>query len=375
MNAIFNAGTPVPVNVGAIERELQALWKGAAREEGDAAVIRACSCNLLVLARDVAEAEHLAAVLARIAQHHPNRSLLIYAWPPEGPQAIRAWISAQCSLPAAGGSQVCSEVITLAFPPGEAEATANTILSLLVPDLPVYLYWPSGDHAHRDIVAHIAPWSNLLILDSGSPGDEVRPFERVLSLIGTAGGGMQVRDLEWARLTMWRDLAAQFFDAPGRESLPWRISEVRIVSAPPLCPGAFLLAGWLATSLDWKIVSADSGPAGLRVRFQGRAGDVDLRITEATEAGFAGISSVELLTQSGETFSVGRDPDSSHPAAACADPARPAIRHSVPCEQPDEADLIVGELSFAGADRVYEQALRQAQAVAERLPANNASAP
>jgi hypothetical protein len=47
----------------------------------------------------------------------------------------------------------------------------------------------------------------------------------------------------------------------------------------------------------------------------------------------------------------------------------------VPCEQPDEADLIVGELSFAGADRVYEQALRQAQAVAERLPANNASAP
>jgi len=52
-------------------------------------------------------------------------------------------ISAQCSVPFAGGPQVCSEVITVAARSSATSGLLNTLVSLLIPDLPVFIYWRS----------------------------------------------------------------------------------------------------------------------------------------------------------------------------------------------------------------------------------------
>lgn len=119
--SILNLGTPVPVDIGSIEQELTALWKSATDNEGESAVIRACSCNLVAVAQNQQEATSLPAVLAKVSEWHPCRSLIAYREEDGVPQenrfeaGMRAWISAQCWLPFAGGPQICCEAITLSL--------------------------------------------------------------------------------------------------------------------------------------------------------------------------------------------------------------------------------------------------------------------
>jgi len=56
---ITNLGAPVAVDVDAVEKELHALWKSASHRDAEGAVIRACSCNFVVLAGERSEAESL----------------------------------------------------------------------------------------------------------------------------------------------------------------------------------------------------------------------------------------------------------------------------------------------------------------------------
>ncbi len=60
---------PVAVDAAVIEQELTSLWKSEG--ESERAAIRACSCNLVVIAHDRAESELLPELLARVAEWHP----------------------------------------------------------------------------------------------------------------------------------------------------------------------------------------------------------------------------------------------------------------------------------------------------------------
>ena len=77
MKRPVNLGTPVPVEVAAVEQELRSLWKAASDKEGENAFIRTCSSNLVVLARDLREAESISLILARVSEWHPTRCLIV----------------------------------------------------------------------------------------------------------------------------------------------------------------------------------------------------------------------------------------------------------------------------------------------------------
>jgi len=114
MNPVKTTGTlgiPVEVNVATIEKELLSFWKSA--DEDDTAVLRACSCNLLAIVQNREEAEAFPPILIELAEWYPSRSIIAYpesGVPPAQSDAsgMRAWISAQCSTPLAGGLQICS---------------------------------------------------------------------------------------------------------------------------------------------------------------------------------------------------------------------------------------------------------------------------
>ena len=116
---ITNLGIPVAVDVAEIERELTAFWKSASEQQGEAAVIRACACNVVVIVQDHREAEALRSILATVGEWHPSRSLIAYREEEEkgaadsGGPRMHAWVSTQCSAPFAGGPQICCEAITL----------------------------------------------------------------------------------------------------------------------------------------------------------------------------------------------------------------------------------------------------------------------
>jgi len=178
-----------------------------------------------------------------------------------------------------------------------------------------------------------------------------------------------VRDLQWARLTAWRDLVSQFFDAPDRQSLPYQLSRVEIAAACPASAGissaALLLAGWLASRLAWVASSAESDTGRIRVRFNSSSGEVLISLEAApAQAGRPpSVDSIALHTRTGKIFTVRQERPSSCLAAAAEAGDTPEVRHTVPDEELDEASLLVKELSITGEDPGFQEALKQAIAI------------
>jgi hypothetical protein len=136
----------------------------------------------------------------------PNRSILAYVEPDAvlNPPDMHAWISAQCSSPVSGGPQVCCEAITIGVRNRARMSLPDTITSLLVPDLPVYLYWRSFGIADRDLIERMARFSRLLIVDSHRSREDLRNRLQILQLLADQPAGISMRDLHWARITTWR---------------------------------------------------------------------------------------------------------------------------------------------------------------------------
>lgn len=355
------------VDVATIEQELREFWKSAG-ESGQEAVMRACSCNLVAVVSNQKEAAEFPPIFARVAESHPSRFIIAYIEPEEAshPNAIRAWISAQCSPVVSGTPQVCCESITLAAHPGATKDLPNTIVSLLVPDLPVFLYWRSFTQGGRNLVERIARFSDTLIVDSHRSRQDPQNRLNLLQLLIAQPEKTAVRDLNWSRITAWRDLIAQFFDPPDARKYLDLISNIEItrqLSAPGSIPTrTLLLTGWLASSLGWRRLSARRRGDQWFSSWEARGGEVKVTFT-GTEAGpgeTPGISRIAIHTRGGDAeFVVSAEPDSFRLNAITAiDDCR--ISHSVAQDPLDEASLLIRELSHSGRDAVFVPALREA---------------
>ncbi len=374
MKGIANLGMPVAVDVGKVERELSALWKAASEKEGEEAAIRACSCNFVVIARDRQEAGALLPILARVSEWHPCRSLVACRESEEegaghsSSPHMHAWISAQCSAPSAGGPQICSEVVTVAARTSATADLLNTIVSLLVPDLPVFIYWRSFDEEDRRPVEHMARFGHILIVDSHATKADPSAREHLMELLLDPPHGIAVRDLNWARLNAWRDVLAQFFDRPTLRPEVYKISEVEIerdIAALRNIPTrTLLLTGWLASRLNWQLLSSERNDDQWTSRWSSRGGDVVVRFSGRLSAPDEepGISTIRLRTRTGTTFRLVREQGSAHIVATVAGNG-PELVHSVPQESMDEATLLVRELSLSGIDPPFQSALTQALAL------------
>lgn len=362
-----NLRTPVEVAIGTIEKELASLWESAAAAERP--VMRACSCNLIAILEDDRKAEQFPAILARVSEWHPSRSLIAYVEPDTVPAApaMRAWISAECYLPPSGGPEVCCEAITIAAAAHARMDLPHTLLALLVPDLPVYLYWRSFRKRDRALVERMARFSRLLIVDSHQSSEDPENRLSTLEMLSECPLGVAVRDLNWARITAWRDLIAQFFDSEETRPYVHRISSIEIernLSASGSIPTrTLLLTGWLASSLGWKLIAAKRSGDQWFSRWASSSGEVRVCFTGTYADGREpGISSVVLHAGSEATFSVAVEAG-CHCLNSVASVKGGSVEHSVPLEVTDEASLLIHELSQTGEDVVFKKALATAFAL------------
>ena len=363
-----NLGTPVEVSVAAIEKELVSLWESA--DKRDQAVMRACSCNLLTVVQNREEAEAFPPVLVKLSEWHPSRSILVYlesreqSAPSEG-SGMHAWISAQCSRPLSGGLHVCCEAITIAARGRAITNLPDTLLSLLIPDLPVYLYWRSFRIIDTELIKKMARFSHLLIVDSHQSRQDAQNRRQLLQLLIEQPAGIAMRDLNWSRITAWRDLIAQFFDAAAMRPYLHDIVRVEItrnLSAPGSIPTrTLLLTGWLASRLGWRRISAHRFGDQWFSTWTSDHREVQIHFTGAPAAPdqVPGISSVILRTCRNAEFSVASEQGSSClTATALVEGSR--LVHSVSQESLDEASLLIRELSQTGEDIVFKEALTEA---------------
>lgn len=358
--------------VAALERELARMRRvqsANATEQGHV-VARASVLNLVVHATRDVHARRAATTIAELARRHPSRAIVVHA-DRDRPPGIEAELVMHSHQPAPDAVRQITYEQILIRARGDSDARlASAVIPLLLPDLPVFLWWtgtPPLDASHFDDLVALA---DRLIVDSA---DFARPdvtLPRISRACALGHGRYGVTDFNWTRLTPWRDLVTGFFDlAEWRGYLP-HVTGLRVgfavdADGRDIHPSqALLLIGWLASRLGWRATGAlsPSEAGGLLFAMERPAGLVRVRVRPRFERGLGegDLSGLRLQAERDgrlAEFVVKRIPGSGLALATVSLDGRLASSRTVPLRAPTVTDLLGEELTIAGSDRIYEEAL------------------
>jgi glucose-6-phosphate dehydrogenase assembly protein OpcA len=277
-----------------------------------------------------------------------------------------------CQLPIADGArQVCYEQILVRASGDVDDRLASAVIPLLVPDLPVFLWWtgtpPLGSRSFGDLLR----LTDRLVVDSA---DFARP-ELTLPVIARisedARGRFGLTDLNWTRLTPWRQIATAFFDVPSWRLFLDGITGLRVgfavdMDGRDIHPSqALLFVGWLASRLGWRPLEtlAPSEAGGLLFAIARPDGArIMVRVRPRFERGLSegDLSGLRIQATGGSRqaeFVVKRQPDPAHQTATVLLDGERRWERTMPLPSPAIVELIGEELSILGSDRTYEEAL------------------
>lgn len=359
--------------VSDLERELTRLRRvqSAHARELVRPIARASVLNLIVFADREEHARRAARSISDLALRHPSRAIIVLADRGQR-ENIEQDIEMHCQLPIPDGArQVCYEQILVRAHGDVDDRLASAVIPLLVPDLPVFLWWtgtpPLGGRSFADLLR----LTNRLVVDSA---DFARP-EVTLPIIAriseAARGRFGLTDLNWTRLTPWREIATAFFDVPAWRQFLDGITGVRVgfavdMDGRDIHPSqALLFVGWLASRLGWRpletlapseaggLLFAVARPDGARIMIRVRP-----RFERGLEEG--DISGIRVQASAGRQqaeFVVKRQPDPRHQTATVFLDGERRWERTMPLPSPAIVELIGEELAILGGDRTYEAAL------------------
>lgn len=260
-------------------KSMRQLWSSETLR--DAPVVRAETHNIVICgARGEMGPDE--GPIIELAMAHPGRVIVVETGSDDAELSCDA--SVYCRVDA--GKQVCGELIRVHARGESRDEAHSTIISLLLPDLPVYVWWrgapPVGDH----LFEQISPGANRVYFDSNAFSEPVPDLAALAAL-----PGVRVGDLNWTRLTGWRQLVAQLYDVPDvRAELLKALRSVEVryaVAGEPANPNrAWLLLSWLAARLGWSLSEASVDDAGAhRLDFDSGAGQMTARLVPEQNPG------------------------------------------------------------------------------------------
>jgi glucose-6-phosphate dehydrogenase assembly protein OpcA len=357
------------VDVIAIERQLDELWAGMTEmspDQDQQAIMRACVLNLVVYASDEGSLDEISEVMARVSDQHPGRFIILLLKEDAEPP-LDAIVTAQCHLEEKGRKQVCCEQIVITAGREQMGHLSSFVRPLLVHDLPVFLWWRDVPDLDGDLFAELIETSDRVIIDSCRLPDVLTGLAALADRAQERAGWTAFSDLSWCRLTPWRTLVAGFFDLPEYRSSLEKIQEVRIKCAVggskrAVAVEALLMAGWLASRLQWVSVSkprwVDEATFRWRLHGNGKT-PIEINVCPSSDESYAGISRVDLVVpeEPSMTFTAGPGPDLEHLESHVQLGRIKRSPRLIQVGQDDEASLVVGELGILRHDKVYEQAL------------------
>jgi glucose-6-phosphate dehydrogenase assembly protein OpcA len=245
------------------------------------------------------------------------------------------------------------------------------------------MWWQDAKSMDTPLFQGFLNHVNRIIVDSGSLTHRDEEFLHHARLIFDARRRAAFSDLNWARLTLWRDLLASFFDAPEMVHHLNRLKRVNIkFAAPANSVGvpirALLLLGWLADKLSWKLKdAAELSLNHLEFRFRTPQSRLQVEIHPQTDTDFpAQVITEVVLISGGEksaTFSIKRrDPKDKEDCfeTSIVETDGISFNRVVSSYRPDDADLMVEEVEIFGRDRTYEAAARACIELIEEIQAD-----
>jgi glucose-6-phosphate dehydrogenase assembly protein OpcA len=184
-----------------------------------------------------------------IAARNPRR--IITLCPTFGEDTgIQAAVSTYCPLQKGASEHlICSEYITLNGTKEAFNRIGDTVASLLIPDLPKFLWWKATPNPEHELFKMLVEASQCIIMDSSFFSE---PESELLKIQDLVDAGTSVADLNWHRLLPWQELTAETFDPPERRVYVTEIDRVVIDYEKGNAAQALMFLGWLASRLGWE---------------------------------------------------------------------------------------------------------------------------
>ncbi len=290
------------VKPGDLQRELRRVWREAAQldektaSKGSAGSprVRAVLSNFIILVSDLkndAERRAVDALITELCLSYPSRFFIIGH--SDSVNGIRTAVSSRC-VRANSGAHVCSEEVYIEVARSSVAVSPNLLLSLLVPDVPVFLKLPgvalpNGNGKEPlnpvlELFSSVIRFCDRIIYDSAEIGNYAAAHEFLFRLVapgsgdGCADGELssvgfseyrlshrsRLIDLNWIRALTWRTAIAEWFEQPAWAAALPNLTQVHFdfcaetpSQGQSIIGEALLLGAWLGSKLTLSVSAAE----------------------------------------------------------------------------------------------------------------------
>jgi glucose-6-phosphate dehydrogenase assembly protein OpcA len=381
------------LDVEVVERQLAQLWQETAHDpnaDAETAVLRARVANLLVFVSNDAALDDLHQMLSELTAIHPSRVLAMLGAREAADQDIEMSVESICQTDKRTGSKrlSCEEITLKAFGKFVVELP-SAALPLLMPDLATFLWWRNAPQLSDKVLDKLLRATDRLVIDSLEFANPQADLSETNKLFGAKEyDHVGVSDLNWARLTFWRGLLADFYDVAAYRTWLDGVDSVEIDYVAPdpeevsLAPQALLFAGWLASRLGWSLaeeppVREDNQTLSFKFRSDTRSGDpagqreIQLRLksVEPGERKPGRLVQVELRSSNERagSFKVARSDDNLYVLAEAKLGRQTHRGRVLPVRNRSAAQLLSREMEILCNDQIYQEAIAVAAKMIDAL--------
>lgn len=198
-----------------------------------------------------------------------------------------------------GGIGVLRERVEIDLGPQHLPALRTIVDPVLAGEMPTVAWSP---HGHDDAVRRLLPLIDVMLLDSDDLPAPTDAFARA----GELCEHVYVVDLAWLRTTPWRERLAASFDLRERLDALRRVSALEVRHREHSTASALLLAGWLASRLQWEHEPLQAvGTNFLRGPARRETGEVEICLS-TLEQEAPGLAGVTVSCEEGSSLSLQR---------------------------------------------------------------------
>lgn len=243
-----------------IENELDRLWREVTEHalmSGGATVSRNMVLSLLTFVESAEQAQSALSAIEDLMVQHPSRAIVLLS----STQAQDSGIAARVAVhhEGTGASAGYGEEIMIKAWGDAARHAPGLVLPLLLTGLPAFLWWNGELPWGSPVIETLVDGSDRLVVDSCDAQDADRMIGAVADLIRRKHTRCALSDFNWTRLTPWRELTAQFFDASTLRPYLEGVDRVTVEYAAgddeqaTNSAQAYLFVGWMASRLGWSL--------------------------------------------------------------------------------------------------------------------------
>jgi glucose-6-phosphate dehydrogenase assembly protein OpcA len=279
-------------NPDAIDAALRDLLRK--RHAANRALAPARVLNLIVVI-DRAQSGALKEQLGHLGRHSSSRTILCAVEDRRRTLDVTAVMSYQ--EPPTGGFGLIHERVEIDIGPKHLRRLKTIVDPVLIPELPTALWCPQHERAIDTLRGSV----DAVVLDSDRAPEPAAALARAAELARST----YVVDMAWIRTTPWRERLAAAFDPPARLAALQSVTAVSIRHRTDFSASGMLLAGWLASRLQWKTSPlVPDNRAGLRGTARtNSSGSVEIAIDPVTQRG-SGVAGLTVSSDGGFSLSL-----------------------------------------------------------------------